>query len=218
MLALAPSLRVILIGGTSHVGKSTVAALLAAALGWECRSTDKLARHPGRPWRNDGTALPSHVAAYYAALPVAELVADVLRHDEANVWPQVAALVRTRMADPAAPGLVLEGSALWPEFPVPAPPNRVAAVWLTATPALLAERVYAESRYTQRPPEEQLLIRQFLARTHAFGRRLEAVLSARGLLRVHVGAGDSAATVAQWCLQAIVGTSRGTGASGGEAG
>ncbi len=39
----------ILIGGTSHAGKSTLAQSLAAKLGWNYLSTDKLARHPGKP-------------------------------------------------------------------------------------------------------------------------------------------------------------------------
>ncbi len=42
--------RVILIGGSSHAGKSTLGQAIAAKLGWSYRSTDKLARHPGRPW------------------------------------------------------------------------------------------------------------------------------------------------------------------------
>lgn len=42
--------RVILIGGSSHAGKSTLAQALAAELGWSYGSTDKRARHPGRPW------------------------------------------------------------------------------------------------------------------------------------------------------------------------
>jgi 2-phosphoglycerate kinase len=41
--------RVLLIGGTSNVGKSTVAQAVAKKLGFEVLSTDKLARHPGRP-------------------------------------------------------------------------------------------------------------------------------------------------------------------------
>ncbi|MEL7245323.1 MAG: 2-phosphoglycerate kinase, partial [Cyanobacteria bacterium J06573_2] len=42
--------RIILIGGSSHVGKSTLAQSLANKLNWNYISTDKLARHPGRPW------------------------------------------------------------------------------------------------------------------------------------------------------------------------
>ena len=41
-------IRVVLIGGTSNVGKSTVADEVAAKLGFERLSTDSLARHPGR--------------------------------------------------------------------------------------------------------------------------------------------------------------------------
>ena len=46
-----PNLKVILIGGSSHVGKSTVSESLAETLGWSHLSTDRLAAHPGRPWR-----------------------------------------------------------------------------------------------------------------------------------------------------------------------
>ena len=51
MGSLHPNLRVVLIGGTSHVGKSTASELLAGTLGWAHVSTDSLARHPGRPWK-----------------------------------------------------------------------------------------------------------------------------------------------------------------------
>lgn len=44
-------MKVILIGGSSHAGKSTVAESLAAKLGWSYLSTDRLAAHPGLPLR-----------------------------------------------------------------------------------------------------------------------------------------------------------------------
>ena len=44
-----PHIKLILIGGTSHTGKSTLARQLAEELGWNYLSTDQLARHPGRP-------------------------------------------------------------------------------------------------------------------------------------------------------------------------
>jgi len=47
---------VILLGGTSCVGKSSLGQSLASSLGWDLLSTDQLARHPGRPWRDDGSA------------------------------------------------------------------------------------------------------------------------------------------------------------------
>ena len=48
MISPGRELRVILIGGSSHVGKSTLAQSLASKLGWRYISTDSLARHPGQ--------------------------------------------------------------------------------------------------------------------------------------------------------------------------
>ena len=100
---------VVLIGGTSHVGKSTVALALADELGWRHVSTDRLARHPGRPWTTDRP----HVHEHYATLTVAELTAAQLAHYE-RMWPLVEELVRDALA-PGRGGLVLEGSGVWPD-------------------------------------------------------------------------------------------------------
>ena len=63
--------RVILIGGSSHAGKSPLGLSLAAKFGWSYRSTDKLARHPGRPWVSaNKKAIPEHVAEHYGTLSV----------------------------------------------------------------------------------------------------------------------------------------------------
>jgi cytidylate kinase len=56
--------RLLLIGGSSHLGKTTLAQSLASYLGWNYCSTDKLARHPGRPWQVNSKEIPQHVAAY----------------------------------------------------------------------------------------------------------------------------------------------------------
>ena len=71
--------RVVLIGGTSHVGKSTLSESLAARLGWTRISTDTLARHPGRPWKPAPEKVPDHVAEHYLSLSVNELIEDVPR-------------------------------------------------------------------------------------------------------------------------------------------
>ena len=51
-------LRVVLIGGTSNTGKSSVAQVVAERLEFAYRSTDGLARHPGRPWRTPEWEVP----------------------------------------------------------------------------------------------------------------------------------------------------------------
>src|SRR5690349_13607300 len=98
------ALRVILLGGPSNVGKSTLAQALAARLGWACASTDRLARYPGRPW---GHVRP-HVAQHYLSLSPEQLVDDVIRH-YMSLRPAIQSLVAAHVADPAAECLVLEG-------------------------------------------------------------------------------------------------------------
>lgn len=59
-------LRVILIGGSSSVGKSPLAESLAAKLGWTYISTDKLARNPGGPWKTDLGSAPEPARAAHS--------------------------------------------------------------------------------------------------------------------------------------------------------
>lgn len=89
----------ILIGGSSHVGKSSLAKSLASRLGWTQISTDKLARHPGRPWRREQEKVPNHVAEHYLSLSVDELLKDVLHHYKENVWQMVEAIVASHLND-----------------------------------------------------------------------------------------------------------------------
>lgn len=160
--------RVFLIGGTSHTGKSTLANALAAQLGWIARSTDFLARHPGRPWKMPPQVVPPHVVEHYRSLPVPDLIADVLRHYRQNVWPQIESMVRAHATDLSSDHLILEGSAVLPERVATLSYENVAAIWLIASHELLARRIYAESQYTKKSPAEQELIDKFIQRTWAY--------------------------------------------------
>ena len=122
-------LRVILIGGSSHVGKSTLARSLRPRLGWGHISTDSLARHPGRPWRKDLQAVPKQVADHYLSLSVDELFADVLRHYR-SMWRDIEAMIISHATDTSTERLIFEGSALWPES-VQAVPKQVADHYLS---------------------------------------------------------------------------------------
>ncbi|MEU3716410.1 AAA family ATPase [Streptomyces californicus] len=179
--------RVVLIGGTSNTGKSTVAGRLAERLGFEHRSTDGLARHPGRPWRTPEHEVPPHVAEHYATSTPDELLASVLAHYE-RLWPRIEELITDR-ARPGAAGLVLEGSALLPERVARLTVPRTAAVWLTADDAVLRDRVRTAGRYARASEEERLLMDRFLARTHRFQTRTVEAVESLGLARLDVGGG-----------------------------
>ncbi len=175
-----PKPSVILIGGTSHVGKSTVAESLADELGWSQVSTDSLARHPGRPWRPQPETVPEHVAEHYLSLSVDELLTDVLRHYRVNVWSKVEEIIAT------GAGVIVEGSALWPEFVVGLDADRVAALWLTASEDVLTQRIYGESLYHSKTGREKMMIDKFIGRTLAYDTLMVEVAKCHGLTIVDV--------------------------------
>ena len=139
-------LRVILIGGSSHVGKSTLARSLGLKLGCGHISTDSLARHPGRPWRKKPKTVPEHVAEHYLSLTVDELVEDVLRHYR-SMWPDIEAMITAHATDLSAERLILKGSALWPETVATLDLEEVGAIWLTGGDCLFQSRIYSESQF-----------------------------------------------------------------------
>jgi 2-phosphoglycerate kinase len=169
--------RAVLIGGTSHTGKSTLAAALAGRLGGDARSTDHLARHPGRPWASPPHEAPQHVAEHYGSLDTDELMASVLAHYR-RLAPQIAELVAA--ASPERP-LVLEGSALLPETLVPLVGEGITAVTLVAPELLLTERIYSESDYACRDAQGRRLIDAFLGRAIAFNRLVAEQAATVGL-------------------------------------
>jgi hypothetical protein len=153
------------------VGKSTFAQSLAHDLGWQYTSTDMLARHPGRPWRDRGE-VPDDVAGYYLSRTTQTLLGDVLHHYRNNVWPIAQAIIRARVANPYDSCVVLEGSAIWPDWVVDARLARVWSVWLTAEEDLIARRIRGNSHYSDRSSAAQKMIDAFLCRSVAFNARL----------------------------------------------
>ncbi|MGN6531034.1 MAG: hypothetical protein ACTHK0_04710 [Ginsengibacter sp.] len=157
---------IVLIGGTSHTGKSTVAKFLAAKTAFNNLSTDSLARHPGRPWKERLREIPLHVQEHYCNLPVDELVRDVVKHYE-KIWPIVQQVIETNTN-----GLILEGSALLPKLIQQLNLKTITPVWLTATDAFLKDRVYKSGNYSNKSIKEKYLIDKFAERTIAFNRMI----------------------------------------------
>jgi hypothetical protein len=168
--------KALLIGGTSHLGKSTLAEHLAGRLGWGFRSTDYLKRHPGRPWRRPPETVPPHVAEHYRELDVEALMASVLAHYR-SLRPQIEALIGE------ADGLVLEGSALLPEI---AASVRAPAVWLIGSDGLIERRIRTESGYAEAAPEQRRLIDKFIARSLAFNALVRGEVARLGLAHIVV--------------------------------
>ena len=166
--------KVVMIGGTSHAGKTTLARDLATRLGADLISTDTLSRHPGRPWRDDDN-LSEDVVAYFSqrsddarAARRSFFLDDVWHHYANRVWPIAAAIVRCRLDNPYDRPLVLEGSAILPFARLP----RVETRFLKIDAESLRSRLYRSSDYANRRAAQRSLIDTFLERSLDFQDRL----------------------------------------------
>ena len=180
------TLRVILIGGPSNVGKSTLAQALAFRLGWRSTSTDTLGRHPGRPW---GTVRP-HVAEHYLTLSPDELIEAVMRH-YATMWPGIQDIIPAHASGSSHEHLILEGSALWPELVDTLHLDHVGALWLTASDSFRQERIYRASGYEQATARERAMIDKFFGRTQRYNARMMQAVRRLGLPWIDVEAYSS---------------------------
>ena len=190
-----PDVRVVLIGGTSNVGKSTVAQAVADKLGFECLSTDRLGRHPGRPWPTPNREVPAHVVEHYRSRTVDELVTAVLGHYE-RLWPRIEELITTH------DGLVLEGSGLWPVRVAKLTVPRTVAVWLTATDDVIRARVHAAGGYAAATDAERHLMDKFLSRTWRYQALMLDAVDTWGLDRIE-GSGRSVAELVDAVLATV---------------
>ena len=188
MTELSSEIRVILIGGTSHVGKSTFGRSLANQLEWNYIDTDSLGKHPGKPWVNGNTkVIKEHVAQHYKTLSVEALLSDVLLHYQQNILPQVETLVKDCICDRSSKSLLIEGSALYPKFVEHLINTKnVRGIWLTASDRLLQNRIYRDSNFDNVSREEKYLIQKFLERTLIYNRRMREDIESLGLTLINV--------------------------------
>lgn len=193
-------IRVLLIGGTSHAGKSTLARALAARLGGEHVSTDSLARHPGRPWATSSGPFPEHLRTHYLSLSIDELTTEQLLHYQ-RLWPRIEATAAARAADAGARLLILEGSGILPQHA--AALKSAAAVWLTASADVLRDRIYSQSRFDELAPEEKVIVEKFLGRTKQYDQLMLSAVTSLGLISIDTSAALSIPELMEQCLQAI---------------
>ncbi|MGF1672469.1 MAG: 2-phosphoglycerate kinase [Rivularia sp. (in: cyanobacteria)] len=197
--------RVILIGGSYNVGKSTLAQYQTAKLGWNYRSTDKLARHPGRPWiKPKDKAIREYVAQHYKTLSTEALFLDVLSHYEKNVLPQVEAIVRSHAVDLSRKCLVIEGSALYPSLVANlVRENGVKAIWLTASDQFFRNRIKGESNFESVSEDEKHLIEKFIGRTLLYNKHMREEIERLEFICIDVESTSTVDELASKCMELI---------------
>jgi 2-phosphoglycerate kinase len=192
--------RLLFIGGSSHVGKSTLAQSLASHLRWNYCSTDKLARHPGRPWQAKAEDIPKHVADHYQRLSDHELIEDVLQHYRKNVWPLVENTVIHHATDWSSEKLVIEGSALLPELVTTLNFDNISSLWLTASNEFLRRRIYTTSQYETKSTYEKMLVDKFLQRNCLYNDRIVDAIARLGLVSLNVEDASTLEELMSMCL------------------
>ena len=200
MNQLSNETKVILIGGSSHAGKSTLAQYAAAKLGWNYLSTDKLARHPGKPWMQDNKKIiPNHVVEHYQNLSSEELFLDVISHYEKNVLPQIENIVRSEEY------LIVEGSALYPGLVKNlVRENGVKAIWLTGGDYLFQNRILKESNFHNNVgKDEKYLIQKFLDRTLLYNKRMINLIEHLGFICIDVESTSTLEELTNKCIELI---------------
>jgi 2-phosphoglycerate kinase len=195
--------KILLIGGSSHVGKSTLAKSLAAHFGWSYCSTDMLARHPGHPWQVHPKQVPNHVAEHYLLLSADELITDVCHHYRENVWPIVKDIVTFHATDVSSERLVMEGSALLPELVNTLDFENIVTIWLTASDSFLKQRIYAASDYESKSHVEKVMIDKFVERNNLFNSRIISIVNQIGLTNVDVENESSLELLIDKCLSVL---------------
>lgn len=159
--------KVILIGGSSHSGKTTLAQILSKQLNAQLISTDQLAKHPGRPWKENPALIPTTVRNHYSSLSKEELLEDVLQH-YIKVWKSIQLIIDKHWREGTTTPLVLEGSAILPDLVHHYSSTEITAFWLSISQEAYQERIFQNSNFESAALPEQQLILKFLARTLLF--------------------------------------------------
>jgi 2-phosphoglycerate kinase len=174
----------ILIGGSSHVGKTTFATRLSRALDRALVSTDGLARHPGRPW----PSIPPQVAEYYASLSH-DTVHWFLKVHHENMWPRIGSIIDAY--GKSATPFVMEGSALRPDYVAGLDRDVVETVFLYADDDFLRARMMREAAHADATLPMASIIDKFIERSIRENREMLAAARDAGIACVDVAAPGS---------------------------
>lgn len=178
----------VLILGTSHVGKSTCARELSDVVGWPVISTDKLGRHPGRPW----TGVPAPVTEFYVNLSD-EAVYWFLRVHHENMRPVIQTAIQSARRRGS---FILEGAALRPEYLADWDVGDAMAVCLHADESVLRRRISVSAQYFEHSQETKLAIDMFIKRSLRENVALVDAAKQHGLKLIDVGASDAESSIA----------------------
>lgn len=197
--------RVVLIGGAPRSGKSTVARMLAAKLGYNYLSIDDL----GEAIRAV-TTKQSHPALhpmtgyeykeYYIQLSIEELNADAIAEHHA-IWPALESVIRKHAlwAEPA----IIEGWSLQPEYVASLVIPGVKSLWFISDENVLKERINGDVQFYRGAMDEELMIKNYFGRCCWHNARLKENVARFGMASVEVSFQSSTTQLVGRCLDLL---------------
>lgn len=153
--------KVILIGGSPMVGKSTIAIKLSSKYGYNCISTDDI-----------GEALQTVIdinpmnnmdyQEYYIKKSIGELITDVEEY-HLKIWPAIKKLIDIH-SDWSTP-IIIEGFALYPRLLKSVKADNIASIWLVGSSDLFRERLIRREEFYKGASDVNLLIDKYIKRS-----------------------------------------------------
>jgi 2-phosphoglycerate kinase len=174
----------ILIAGSSHVGKSTLAEKLAHELDRRPIATDNLARHPGRLWPK----VRDPVAEYFTHLS-SDTIHWFLKVHHENTWPLLRQIIDAHLK--ARDPFIMEGSALRPEYIASLDRKSFATIFLFANGDLLRERMRDAAHYDDANEVTRSIIDKFIERSLRDNSEMRASATRLGIQVLNVAAPEA---------------------------
>ncbi|MDP4177132.1 MAG: isopentenyl transferase family protein [Bacillota bacterium] len=154
--------KVILIGGSPTVGKSTIAMKLASEYGYNCISTDDIGEvlqtvTDINPMKN------MDYREYYIKKSIDELINDVEEY-HSKIWPAIKRLIDIH-SDWSTP-IIIEGWALYPRLLKSVKADNMASIWLVGSSDLFRERLIRKEKFYSGASHANLLIDNYIKRSN----------------------------------------------------
>lgn len=153
--------KVMLIGGSSRTGKSTIAAYLSLKTGHACISTDDIGAIVQTITGIDSLAGLNYLD-YYTGAAKNQLIEDMQAYHCALLAP-INTLIQRHAANDAP--LIIEGYALYPKDVSELPGDQVGRVWLVADQKLLKRRVLENRAFFRKAGDKRKVAENYLYRS-----------------------------------------------------
>jgi len=195
--------KVIYIGGTPMVGKSTVARLIASRLQYGCISTDdlgaaiaavtKATTHPEFHYMGE-----QDYRDYYAANSAEKLIRDIDDQHQA-LWPALQTLFQNHSS--WGTPIIIEGWALRPDY-VSELGGDIAGLFLLAEDALIENRVRS-SRFSENANHREAMLQRYLERSVWYNSVIKGQISRLGLRAIQVSEDMQPNKIYDQCMRVL---------------